>query len=76
MALFEKTPNGIVQHGPCPQCGEWNCFHDDSKYIPTPKQKESLARLMAVLEEQRDRKAKRTTHLVPGWPFRHDSKSR
>jgi hypothetical protein len=26
--IFEKTPNGIVQHGPCPYCGEWNCAHD------------------------------------------------
>lgn len=28
MSIFEKTPNGIVQHGPCPYCGEWNCSHD------------------------------------------------
>jgi hypothetical protein len=28
MDIFEKTPNGIIQHGPCPCCGEWNCSHD------------------------------------------------
>jgi hypothetical protein len=28
MDIFEKTRNGIVQHGPCPYCGEWNCSHD------------------------------------------------
>jgi hypothetical protein len=25
MDIFEKTPNDIVQHGPCPYCGEWAC---------------------------------------------------
>jgi len=26
MAVFEKTPNGVFQHGPCPGCGEWTCI--------------------------------------------------
>jgi hypothetical protein len=29
MDIFEKTSNGIVQHGPCPYCGDWNCSHDN-----------------------------------------------
>jgi len=67
MDIFEKTPNGIVQHGPSPQCGDWNCFHDDSKYFPTLEPEEARARLEAGLKEHRDRQKR--THLVPGWPF-------
>jgi len=50
--IFEKTPNGVVQHGPCPYCGEWNCSHDDLKLavLPNPEEarkqtEEALGRL-------------------------------
>jgi hypothetical protein len=66
--IFEKTPNGIVQHGPCPYCGEWNCSHNDSQYSPTPEQLEARARLEARQKELLDSRRNRT-RLVPGWPF-------
>ena len=28
MDIFELTPKGIIQYGPCPYCGNWNCSHD------------------------------------------------
>jgi hypothetical protein len=76
MDIFEKTPNGIIQHGPCPYCGEWNCWHNDStapvRYFmcagSAPEAEELTERLRKSLDEGNSF-ARRPCKLVPGWPF-------
>ena|GEM_PF-6457518 len=81
MNIFEKTPNGVVQHGPCPYCGEWACTcsawacpdkHkdytvDDVEAIRNHRISKETSERIKLLKEQRDRRPKRT-YLVPGWP--------
>jgi len=82
MDIFEKTPNGIVQHGPCPYCGEWNCSHNDSTapvrhFIhPYPETARKLEELTTSLRKSLDegnsfeqRPSPNPRILVPGWPF-------
>jgi hypothetical protein len=68
MDIFEKTSNGIVQHGPCPYCGEWNCSHNDTLYSPTPERVRMREEAQARMKERLDSRRNRSP-LVPGWPF-------
>jgi hypothetical protein len=77
MYIFEKTPNGVVQHGPCPYCGDWGCrcgAWDDPPKDYTVDDLEAI-RNHRISKETSERiellknNAPRRTHVVPGWPL-------
>jgi hypothetical protein len=61
----------------CPDCGEWNCSHDDStapvRHFVDPypeatqKREENTERLRKSLDGEPVEQ--RPSRLVPGWPF-------
>jgi hypothetical protein len=76
MNIFDKTPNGIVQHGPCPYCGDWGCrcgawddaknyTVDDVEAIRNHRISKEAAERTKLIQSNRPRQS----HLVPGWPF-------
>jgi hypothetical protein len=80
--VFEHTASGIVQHVPCPYCGEWNCSHNDSTapvrhvVYPSPEVARRLEELTAQLRKSLDegnsfeqRPSPDPRILVPG-PFK------
>jgi hypothetical protein len=51
MDIFKKTQNGVVQHGPCPGCGEWGCICGEwSCYAVDPARK--VTRKLEEIPEQ------------------------
>ena len=77
MDIFEKTANGVVQHGPCPYCGEWactcgawDCPHkhkdytvDDVEAIRNHRVSKEVVERIKLIQNN----VPRRTRVVPGW---------